>query len=83
MITYEWIWVAVIVATTVGAAIFCAKKADEEIAAERNKLQSDLDHARKRKRYWKAIAKGKASATTAQSPRTIPMAGRLSTGGAH
>jgi hypothetical protein len=75
MIVYEWIWVAVILATTGGAVAYCTKMGAENVE-------------RSRKKHWKALAKGKSKQTAdvaeGLSPnRTIPMTGRLSAGSAH
>jgi hypothetical protein len=87
MIVYEWIWVAVILATTGGAAAYCAKMGAEHVESERNQMLAAMKHERSRKKHWKALAKRKskqtAVATEGTSPhRTIPMTGRLSAGSA-
>lgn len=87
MIVYEWIWVAVILATTGGAVAYCAKMGAENAESERNQLLAAVKYERKRKKHWKALAKGKTKraedAAESLSPnRTIPMTGRLSAGSA-
>jgi hypothetical protein len=87
MIVYEWIWVAVILATTGGAVAYCTKMGAENVEEERNQLLAAVKYERSRKKHWKALAKGKSKQTAdvakGLSPnRTIPMTGRLSAGSA-
>lgn len=88
MIVYDWIWIAVIAATTCGAVVYSWVAAKSEVAAELNALREDIAHEKKRKKYWKALAKGKSVKKSSasggmdskESPKTISIQGRMQAG---
>lgn len=80
MITYDWIWTTVVIAITGGTVAYCLAIARSGAEEELRNLREKVDYERKRKKYWKAIAKGKITESeplASSDSRTISLSSRL------
>jgi hypothetical protein len=57
MIFIDWIWVALVVATTAGSIAYGWIAARKEQRSEILRLQAEVERQRAKKKFWKAKAK--------------------------
>jgi hypothetical protein len=80
MIIYDWIWTTVVIAITGGTVAYCLALARSGAEEELKSLREKVAYERKRKKYWKAIAKGKTTereSIAASDSRAISLSSRL------
>jgi hypothetical protein len=80
MITYDWIWTTIVIAITGGTVAYCLAIARSGAEEELKSLREKVAYERKRKKYWKAIAKGKdieKEPVILTDSRTISLSSRL------